>query len=403
MRQVVYAFSDTLDLVGVDDFFHGKRVGLMAMELAQTMGWDQDAQDEIFHAGLLHDCGVSSTVTHQHLVQNLEWSDAHDHCEVGYMLLDRFSPLAHLAPLVRYHHSRWSDLLTMPISRALALQANLLFLADRVDALAAPHYGPHLLEHKEDIGNTLASHRGDLFAPELLDAFLTTARADAFWLMLEPRHIQNYLSYMMHRGHHRILDFNSLKQLATLFSVVVDAKSPFTAAHSIGVAHLAKYLGTLCQLSADSCDLLEIAGLMHDLGKLQIPDHILEKPGMLDGHERQVMNRHSFETYQILRRIPGLERIACWAAYHHETLDGTGYPYSLKASQLPIEARIIAVADIFQALAQNRPYRSALPPSEISSHLQSRARQGLLDASVVSTAIQHLDECWRAAVSAEPL
>ena len=397
LRQAIYALSDALDLVGVNDFYHGKRVGLMAVEMARGMGQDAAAQDELFDTGLLHDCGVSSTATHQHLVEEMDWEGAQDHCEWGQALLSGFSHLAHLAPAVRYHHTHWRDLARLTIDPALARKANLIFLVDRVDALAAPHYGPELLLHKQAIRDTLAGYSGEMFDPRLIEAFLDISLADAFWLILEPRHIQNFLGEMLHHGLPRRLDFPELRQMAMMFSHVVDAKSPFTAAHSLGVASLARLLGELDGQDGDTCDKLEIAGLMHDLGKLQVPDDILDKPGPLNVSERLVMNRHSFETYQILRRIPGLEEVAAWAAYHHETLDGSGYPYRLHAGDLPRPARLLAVADVFQAMAQNRPYRGSVPAREILELLQLRAREGHLDAGAVALVERNLDACWRAA------
>jgi HD-GYP domain-containing protein (c-di-GMP phosphodiesterase class II) len=93
-----------------------------------------------------------------------------------------------------------------------------------------------------------------------------------------------------------------------------------------------------------------------------------------DPHERSLINAHSFETYQILRHISGFEEIACWAAYHHEEPDGHGYPFHLSAASMSVEARILRVADIFQALAQDRPYRAGLsaakcwPPCRLAAH-----------------------------------
>lgn len=401
LRQVVYALSDALDLVGVDDFYHGKRVSLMAVQVATTLGWDEATHDALFNAGLLHDCGVSSTATHQHLVEEMDWAGSRDHCERGCQLLDSFGYLRALAPLVRYHHTHWRDFARLEVEPGVARLANLIFLADRADALSAPHLGPELLLHKQGILDTLATYRGSLFAPDLLDAFLETAHADAFWLVLEPRHIQNFLGEMLHRSQPQALDFAELRQMAMLFSTVVDAKSPFTAAHSLGVARLSRLLGEFDGLAPDTLDQLEIAGLMHDLGKLQVPDDILDKPGPLSESERLVMERHSFETYQILSRIPGLHDVAAWAAYHHETLDGRGYPYSLGGGGLPREARIVAVADVFQAMAQNRPYRASMPALLILENLQSRARNGKLDAGVVALVERHLDACWQAAGAAE--
>ena len=111
----------------------------------------------------------------------------------------------------------------------------------------------------------------------------------------------------------------------------MDAKSPFTAEHSVGVSRLARFLAERLGVSIENCEKLEIAGLLHDLGKLRVPDEILEKPGRLDKRERKIINTHSYETFQILRNIRGFEEITRWAAYHHEEPDGSGYPFHLKA------------------------------------------------------------------------
>lgn len=398
LRQAVYALSDALDLVGVNDFYHGKRVGLMAVELARAMGLDDAEQGELFDIGLLHDCGVSSTIVHQNLVSQMDWGGARGHCERGHALLGGFAPLAHLAPAVLHHHTHWRDFARLRVEPAVARKANLIFLADRADALAAPHYGPALLQHKAGIRAALADQRGSMFEPDLVEAFMEASRADAFWLILEPRHIQNFLGEMLRQGLPTRLSFPELRQMAMLFSHVVDAKSPFTAAHSLGVARLARLLGELDGQAEETLNQLEIAGLMHDLGKLQVPDEILDKPGPLTRDERMIMNRHSFETYQILRRIPGLEEVAAWAAYHHETLDGAGYPYRLGAGGLPRPARLLAVADVFQAMAQDRPYRGSLPAERILESLRQRARAGKLDAGAVALVENHLEACWHAAI-----
>lgn len=397
LRQVIYALSDALDLVGMNDFYHGKRVGLMAVEVSRYLGAGRAWHDELFDTGLLHDCGVSSTAVHQRLVEEMDWSGSQGHCERGFGLLENLPQLSHLAPAVLYHHTHWQDFARMDVDPEVARKANLIFLVDRADALAAPHYGPDLLMFKDEIRNKLAAQSGAMFSPELVDAFMTASHADAFWLVLEPRHIQNFLGERLHGGQRRRISYTELRHMAMLFAYVVDAKSPYTAAHSLGVAKLARLLGELDGQDEETCDKLEIAGLMHDLGKLQVPDDILDKPGPLSEIELSVMHRHSFETYQILRRIPGLEDVAAWAAYHHETLDGAGYPYNLTGQGLPRPARLIAVADVFQAMAQNRPYRASVPPLQILDLLRDKAREGKLDGGAVELVGQHLDACWRAA------
>lgn len=402
LQHVVYALSDMLDLVGIDDAYHGKRVAWMAHSVAQQLHYSDCECDALFYAGLLHDCGVSSTVTHQCLIREMDWDGSQEHCIRGAALLAPIRLLSPLAPVVRYHHTHWESLLgllpDMP-DPWVAHASNLIFLVDRVDALAAPHLGANLLVHIDDIQQRINDFSGTLFNPELVQAFLAASNSDAFWLTLEPRHLQSFLGRKLHSRTqpYAPLDYLGLKSMAALFSNVVDAKSPFTAAHSQGVAALSRKLGEIAGLDSITLDKLELAGLFHDLGKLQIPDAILEKPGKLNREERLFMRRHSFETYQILCRIPGLEEIAMWAAYHHETLDGGGYPYHLGAGKLPLPARIVAVADVFQALAQHRPYRASLPPDQILIDLQQRVAEGQLDTQVVNWVADHLPDCWDAA------
>lgn len=154
-----------------------------------------------------------------------------------------------------------------------------------------------------------------------------------------------------------------------IFARIVDAKSPSPPSirsASRGWPASAERLG----VSAENCEKLEIAGLLHDLGKLRVPDEILDKPGRLDNRERKIINTHSYETFQILRNIHGFEEITRWAAYHHEEPDGSGYPFHLKADAMPLEARILRVADIFQAMVQIRPYRQGLSDAEVTTFMR---------------------------------
>ncbi len=141
------------------------------------------------------------------------------------------------------------------------------------------------------------------------------------------------------------------------FAEVVDAKSPFTFRHSMGVTEAAKLIGGAMGLAPERMQLLRRAALLHDLGKLRVPNSILDKPGKLDHAEWAVMQEHSALTQAILARIPQYRELATVAGAHHEKLDGTGYPNRLRAAELPLEARILAVADVYGALTEDRPYR----------------------------------------------
>ncbi|MCG7958564.1 MAG: HD domain-containing protein, partial [Candidatus Thiodiazotropha taylori] len=110
LRQVVYALADALDLVGVDETAHGKRVGYMAFKCAEMMGMDKQARERLFHIGMLHDCGVSSTEEHTHLVEEMVWEGADAHSAIGATLLESFSYFHDYAQVVRYHHTPWESL-----------------------------------------------------------------------------------------------------------------------------------------------------------------------------------------------------------------------------------------------------------------------------------------------------
>lgn len=384
LKHVTYALSDALDLVGVDDVAHGKRVGIMAAECGKTLGLDDDAVDFLFDLGLLHDIGVSSTRTHHHLVSEFDWDGSQAHALLGSELLADFPPLASMSLPIRYHHTRWDSLQHIALDETVKRQANLTFLVDRVDALAAAHYaGNSLLQHVASIRQGIDSYRGSYFAPDLVDAFLMASRRESFWLLLEPRSIQSYLQDVLKHSARSPASLGDLKQLAELFSRIVDAKSPFTHAHSLGVARVGRLLGERLNLPQARCDMIEIAGLLHDLGKLRVPDQILDKPGKLNTDERSIINSHSFETYQILRNIDGFEEIAPWAAYHHEEPDGNGYPFHLNGAELPFEARILRVADIFQAMVQDRPYREGLTAGAALAFMRKLQDEGRVEAAIV--------------------
>ena len=172
----------------------------------------------------------------------------------------------------------------------------------------------------------------------------------------------------------------------------------YTYMHSVAVCALMVALSRQLSLDEKATREAGMAGLLHDLGKLRIPDEILDKPGKLDAHERLIMNTHSFETYQILHSIAGFEEIALWAAYHHEEPGGKGYPFHVHEKELSIEARILRVADIFQAMAQDRPYRAGWPAHEVLGLLKELAIDERLDASLVALVEKYLDQAIKIAL-----
>lgn len=403
LRQAICALGEALSLVGIDEHQHGERVAYMAVSCARQLEWDGSMVDDLFHVALLHDLGVSSSRVHKHLIAEMDWEGAELHCVLGEHFLANFTPLAHLSPIIRHHHTHWDLLSEYDLTTQQALTANLIYLTDRVDALNAQFsQQPHLsVEAKRSaITGAITQSRGSRFAPELVDAFLSLAANDAFWLTLEPLNLAGYIHEMEEQGHGLLSNYDEIRQLSLIFAHIVDAKSDFTYDHSLGVARLSRHLAELAELPEHRVALIEIAALLHDLGKLGVPDEILDKPASLTAEEVTIMHRHSYDTFRILRHINGFEQIAEWAGNHHETLLGDGYPFHHEQSDLGTESRIIMVADIFQALAQDRPYRKGLAAEVILEELCTLRQAGKIDGTLVGLVEENLDSCIRIATAA---
>jgi len=162
---------------------------------------------------------------------------------------------------------------------------------------------------------------------------------------------------------------------------------PYTGAHSRRVAMIAKFLGGKLQLRGKTLDRLVKSALLHDIGKVAIPCSILDKKGTLSVSEMEVVKRHPVEGAKILSKFPHFSHLVPGVLLHHERMDGSGYPYGLKDGEIPVEARIIAVADVFEALISERPYRSALTPGEAITLMKSLP----LDREIVEILERHLD------------
>jgi HD-GYP domain-containing protein (c-di-GMP phosphodiesterase class II) len=400
VRQLVLAIGKATDLVGVDDVWHGRRVGIIAVELAKRLGWDRSAQLLLFDAGVIHDCGVSSTRVHRTLVNEFDWEDSHLHCEKGHALLSDFHPLAHLAPIVLNHHTHWDALAPKGLEPMAALFSNVIYLADRIDVLAAACGGCGPGAASAGLRERVVRHRGTFFASELVDAFVAVSATEAFWLSLATDVVPEYVAEIQNEGNPLIVGHDELRRFALIVADIVDAKSHFTKEHSLGVARLSRYLGGLAGFSGERLGGIEIAGLLHDIGKLQIPDEVLESPNPLSADERTVIRRHSFATWRILHRIGGLGDVARWASEHHESMSGLGYPFHYSGRQIPAESRIVKVADVFQALAQARPYRKPMSPGDILSRLREMQVVDEVDGDLVDLVAGNLARCHEAAVGA---
>lgn len=388
-NHVIRFLTDAIDLVGVTDHGHDKRVGLVARALSLRLGYSREDAERIFVAGLLHDCGVSSTDAHDHLVAEDQWGVVDQHCDRGARLVESLDSLAYLQPIVRNHHMQWHSEESAALPASVRLCANLVFLADRLDAWLSP--GVRAREHA--LARAMAS-MGSLFSPSFAGAVESLANDPVFWADIARTRVGTKVDEVLAGIAFPPLTEKDRRTVPFLMAAIVDAKCPYTAEHSFRVAAIARRLGEAFGLPPSDCADLEVAGLLHDIGKLAIPDEIINKPGPLTADERRVMQTHAAHSYDVILQLPSMERIAELARQHHEQDDGRGYPDGIGDGALGLAPRILGVADVFQALTQKRSYRPGMEVRQVRDALDAAGRSGRLDAGVLAVLTQRLGEFW---------
>lgn len=205
------------------------------------------------------------------------------------------------------------------------------------------------------------SRKGTWFDSQLVDAFSAVAKNEAFWQTLNDDAIDNVILSLEPGEFCKPLDDDFLDDIAEAFGQVVDAKSPYTAGHSARVGLYTMLLAEELDISEQRRRWLKRGALLHDVGKLGVSNCILDKPGKLTDAEYEAVKMHAVFTGNILQRIKPFDELARVSSAHHERLDGKGYPLGLHQQDIVIETRIITIADIFDAITAERPYRGAVP------------------------------------------
>ncbi len=403
LKQALIWVARALDYVGVDDTHHSHRVAYIAYQCALALNWDLKKAEFCYFAGMIHDCGVSETQEHKMLLDELIPQDAKAHCLRGYQTLKQCRLLNQFAVLVLYHHTHWDELQHLDLPEFEKDVAALLYLSDRLDFMRARYvmncHCDIVTLHEELIAECVLANAGTLFNPVMCKAMVKLIMTDGFWFAMESENIEtiglNFKSIDWLQKQLTIWDMNSL---GLFLARIVDAKSPFTYQHSQKVAELSRYLAGKLGLDEHDQEMLFIAGLVHDIGKLKTPDEILHKEGALSKQEYTRIKRHTIDTQLALHKVFPNAKIAEWASNHHERLDGSGYPYHKTAEELDIPSRIIAVADVFQALSQDRPYRGRMSQTQIAEIMDDLIEQNKLCAHVYEVLEQNMAACYNISI-----
>ena len=201
---------------------------------------------------------------------------------------------------------------------------------------------------------------------------------NSFAEVLAKRHSQigiNFEEELVHKfNQEEIVNHNHLMEMVTSLAGAIDAKDPYTKGHSTSVSRYAEALARAVNLPEHEVERIKIGALLHDVGKIGIPESVLKKPGKLDDDEWEIMKQHpTIGAEKVLAPNEALRDLIPIVKYHHERLDGKGYPEQLKGNQIPLAARIVSVADAYHALVSDRPYRKGMPIEKACAILKEGA------------------------------
>lgn len=358
VREVTYALSEALDYVGVDDIMHGKRVAYIACEIGKKLGWRESKLDKVMLMSMLHDCGVSSTGVHHSIVSQLDWEDAYVHCAIGESLLHEVPFYEGFAEVIAFHHSHWESFADH-VDEETKLYANLIYLADRIDALRS-QFGAHLMHEQETIRALIETHSPSMFAPKLCEAFVEVSQRDSFWYYLDPLALPYYFKDWIDQGEIKAVPFDHLKKIALMFAGVVNAKLSQDDKHTLKMASLSRFIAQLYNLSLRDQETIELCALLYNLGKLRIPDQIVEPSHSLSDEEHVRLRRQGFDAQIILGQIKGFEKIAKIVSEYHEIQSAKEKCRPFDSTSITLEVRILLLANSFDTLTpfkENEAYQ----------------------------------------------
>lgn len=384
VRDVIEGFAKAMNLVSPEVENHHEKVAYISYRLAEAMELSEQHRMLAFYGALLHDIGG---VLKQGRVSLRELElNAGQVSQAGASLL-RMLPLAlPVSDVVQASQTPWQRLQSVWSGLKLPQQlGQIIHLADAVSLLLN---GQKSVLNQVDYVKSCVHQVGEReFSPEVLAAFDKICGKEAVWMdtLYRPALFLGLIS------DNRWLSLDETVRLTEFMSKIIDFRSPFTAMHSAGVAATATALAELSGMSEDECKMMRIAGYLHDVGKLKIPNSLLEKPGKLTDEEFNVIKEHAYYTYILLKDIRGFEQITDWASLHHEKMNGTGYPFHLQAGEQPLGSRIMTVADIFSAIAEERPYRKSMEREQVIGILRQNADRGLTAPGVTELLIRNYD------------
>jgi HD-GYP domain-containing protein (c-di-GMP phosphodiesterase class II)/DNA-binding CsgD family transcriptional regulator len=305
-------------------------------------------------------------------------------CEVATLIAERLRMPGAVVQALGQGFERWDGK-----GAPQGLKGDEISVSARYAHVASRAAAFHDLGGDEAAIESVQQSRDGWFDPAIADAFVEHGRS-----LLAELDAADPLDAAIEQepAPRRTVDKDGVERVALAFAEMADLKSTYTLGHSTGVADLAAAAASRLELDEERTRDLQLAALLHDIGRVAVPSGIWEKPGRLGSAQWERIRLHPYYTERILGRAEPLASIAELAGRHHERLDGSGYHRGSGARDLPLPARVLAAADCFQTKTQARPHRSALTPEEAAELLAAEAEAGRLDADAVTAVIEAAGE-----------
>lgn len=390
LKEFLSSLSMCLDFVEIDILGattnHSRRVAYISLKISELYNFSKEEKFELFSYAVLHDNGLSEeTVFTEIDYQGLDRLDRienlSEHCEIGERNVEEL-PFIHSKNIVKYHHEFYDGSGFFGLKGdEIPLMAQIIGFADYVDNLF--HFEIPTGENKLKILGFINKNKGILFSKTLIEIFLEIAKKPCFWMDLRTPFIYDRLNEMVPD---KIIEFKieDLLKFTKIISRIIDCKSKFTLKHSSGLSEKANIMADFYKFDDKLKSKVMVAANLHDLGKLAIPNSILDKPAKLNKNEIDIIQQHTYYTRAALSKIKGFEEITEWASNHHEKLDGSGYPYGFNSEKLDFISKLLACLDIYQALTEERPYRKPMKHSSAIEILKSMSTENKLDKRIVN-------------------
>ena len=371
-HSLIYGLSYALDIAGRNNLSHSKSTAYIADAIGREFGMDDETLRELYYTALLHDIALSNTY------------DIEQHCKDGEKMLKKLPLPRNIARDVRYHHEYYDGTGAFGLAGdEIPKSALIIRFASDFDDSFGKHVGEFEICLYIIICEWLEMQR-PLFPSDIVEAFDVLIKRETFLLDYFNIETKYALSEKLFIDDDVYYGYFDVVRYAHCFADIIDCKSSFTRTHSNGIAALARQAALYLGYDKEIQQKMYIAGLLHDIGKLDVSPDILHKNGPLTQEERFEINKHTYYTRKILEQIEGFEDIVNYAANHHEKLDGLGYPSRIPGENLGELERVMAICDVFQALTEERPYREKLPLEKVWGIIDGMVDKQHLDGALVA-------------------